>query len=220
MASAMNTHYEVLGVAEDATLADIKAAYRAGALVHHPNKGGTNAGFKRLGAAYDVLRDQEQRRDYDLALAASRVHASKTSKKSKTSGASSKGAGGAGGGHNNSRGAGGGANAPKCSKDVTLTREQKELIQNLKNAIDLHSDVSFDGLEGPIAAIMAEKRSGRDLTGCREFIEAVKMYKRAHVDDVFQQQKNDFIRTHGLRKAARRSRKARKSRKNRRTQRR
>jgi curved DNA-binding protein CbpA len=220
MASATNTrtHYEVLGVKEGATEAEIKAAYKAGALVHHPNKGGSNAGFKRLGAAYDVLKDQEQRRDYDLALVASRVHASRTSKKSKTSGASSKG--GAGGGHNNSRGAGGGANAPKCSKDDTLTREQKELIKNLKNATDLHSDESFDGLEEPIAAIMAEKRSGRDLTGCREFIKAVKMYKRANVDGAFQQQKNDFIRTHGLRKAARRSRKARKSRKNRRTQRR
>lgn len=219
MASATNTrtHYEVLGVAENATEDEIKKAYRAGALVHHPNKGGSTAVFKRLGAAYAVLKDQEQRRDYDLALVASRVHASRTSKKSKTNGASSKG--GAGGGHNNSR-AGGGANAPKCSKDDTLTREQKELIKNLKNATDLHSDESFDGLEGPIAAIIAEKRSGRDLTVCREFIKAVKMYKRANVDGAFQQQKNDFIRTHGLRKAARRSRKARKSRKNRRTQRR
>jgi curved DNA-binding protein CbpA len=212
MASAMGTHYEVLGIAEDATEAQIKAAYKAGALVHHPNKGGSNANFKRLGAAYDVLRNSEQRRDYDLALVASRV----PSKKSKTSG-SSKGASGAGGGHNNSRG---GANAPKCSKDATLTAEQRELIQNLKNAVDLHSDENFDALEAPIAAIMAEKRSGRDLTGCREFIKAVKMYKRARVDYVFQQQKNNFIRTHGLRKAERRSRKARKSSKNRRTQRR
>jgi curved DNA-binding protein CbpA len=209
----MGTHYEVLGIAEDATEAQIKAAYKAGALVHHPNKGGSNANFKRLGAAYDVLRNSEQRRDYDLALVASRVH----SKKSKTSG-SSKGASGAGGGHNNSRGAG--SNAPKCSKDATLTAEQRELIQNLKEAVDLHSDESFDNLEAPIAAIMAEKRSGRDLTGCREFIKAVKIYKRSDVDYVFQQQKNNFIRTHGLRKAERRSRKARKSRKNRRTQRR
>jgi curved DNA-binding protein CbpA len=131
MASAMGTHYEVLGIAEDATEAQIKAAYKAGALVHHPNKGGSNANFKRLGAAYDVLRNSEQRRDYDLALVASRV----PSKKSKTSG-SSKGASGAGGGHNNSRG---GANAPKCSKDATLTAEQRELIQNLKDAVDLHS---------------------------------------------------------------------------------
>ena len=220
----METHYEVLNIPEDAKEEQIKAAYRARALVHHPNKGGLNADFKRLGAAYDVLKNPELRRDYDLALKASRVHSKNSGGAgggaggSKTPKTSKKSKGGAGGGHNNSRGgAGGGAKAPKCSKDTTLTDDQRELIQNLKNAVDLHSDENFDALERPIAAIMALKLSGRDLTGCREFINAVKTYKRS---DVFQQQKNNFIRTHGLRKAERRSRKARKSRKNRRTQRR
>lgn len=49
----------VLGVHQDATVQEIRNAYRALAQVHHPDRGGTDADFKRLRAAYDqALKDR------------------------------------------------------------------------------------------------------------------------------------------------------------------
>ena len=59
-------HYKTLGVAKDATPENIKKAYRAKALEHHPNKGGNAEIFKRMGAAYEVLGDPAARAEYDL----------------------------------------------------------------------------------------------------------------------------------------------------------
>lgn len=61
--------YTTLGVAKDATDADIKKAYRKLARKWHPdhNQGDTAAEetFKSIGEAYDVLSDPEQRQQYD-----------------------------------------------------------------------------------------------------------------------------------------------------------
>jgi hypothetical protein len=44
--------YEVLGVKSDATRADIRNAFRALSLVHHPDRGGRDEDFKRINEAF------------------------------------------------------------------------------------------------------------------------------------------------------------------------
>ncbi len=62
-------HYETLGVARDATDEEIKRAYKKLARTHHPdlNPGdnGSEAKFKEIGAAYEVLSDPDRRSRYD-----------------------------------------------------------------------------------------------------------------------------------------------------------
>lgn len=61
-------YYAALGVARDATADDIKAAYRKLARAHHPdlNKAkGSEARFKEISEAYEVLKDPEKRAAYD-----------------------------------------------------------------------------------------------------------------------------------------------------------
>ncbi len=61
----MTTHYETLGVAENASPEDIKKAYRRLASKHHPDKGGDNAQFQNIQVAYDTLSDPQRRQQYD-----------------------------------------------------------------------------------------------------------------------------------------------------------
>lgn len=65
----MADHYETLGVARNATDAELKRAYRKLARKHHPD---TNPGdpeaearFKKVNAAYEVLSDADRRSMYD-----------------------------------------------------------------------------------------------------------------------------------------------------------
>ena len=65
----MADHYEVLGVARDASADEIKKAYRRLARQLHPdvNPGGDAAErFKDVTHAYDVLSDPRQRQEYDF----------------------------------------------------------------------------------------------------------------------------------------------------------
>lgn len=60
--------YEVLGVPADADGKTIKKAYRTLAVKAHPDQGGDADAFARVGRAYEVLKDEEMREDYDSFL--------------------------------------------------------------------------------------------------------------------------------------------------------
>ena len=63
------THYEVLGVPEDASDDDIKKAYRKQAMKHHPDRNAqspeSEAAFKAVSEAYETLSDASKRAAYD-----------------------------------------------------------------------------------------------------------------------------------------------------------
>lgn len=62
-------YYDVLGVSRNASIDEIKKAYRKLALKYHPdrNKGdkGTEEKFKGINEAYEILSDPEKRKQYD-----------------------------------------------------------------------------------------------------------------------------------------------------------
>jgi curved DNA-binding protein CbpA len=59
--------YKILGVTSTASADDIKKSYRKMALKHHPDRAtGDHALFSRISNAYEILSDDEQRRNYDL----------------------------------------------------------------------------------------------------------------------------------------------------------
>ena len=57
--------YADLGVAADASPAEIRRAYKSEARRRHPDAGGSAESFARLGQAYSVLSDQRKRQAYD-----------------------------------------------------------------------------------------------------------------------------------------------------------
>ncbi|KAF8069581.1 DJA6 [Scenedesmus sp. PABB004] len=64
-----STLYAVLGVASTASGAEIKAAWRRLARLHHPDAGGQAAAFLRCRLAYELLSDGAARREYDALRA-------------------------------------------------------------------------------------------------------------------------------------------------------
>ena len=64
----MTDHYAALGLASDATLADIKKAFRQKASSYHPDRNTSAeapARFRAVQAAYAVLSDDAKRQAYD-----------------------------------------------------------------------------------------------------------------------------------------------------------
>jgi DnaJ-class molecular chaperone len=60
------THYQTLGVAENASSEEIKKAYRKLASQHHPDKGGDTQRFQEIQTAYDVISNPTKRQQYDV----------------------------------------------------------------------------------------------------------------------------------------------------------
>jgi molecular chaperone DnaJ len=60
-------YYAALGVAKDASAAEIKKAYRRLARDLHPDTGGNEERFKEVSEAYAILSDPQKRAEYDEA---------------------------------------------------------------------------------------------------------------------------------------------------------
>lgn len=64
----MKDHYAILGVTANATLAEIKTAYRKMASQLHPDKNSSSdapAKFRKVQEAYETLSEVDKRRVYD-----------------------------------------------------------------------------------------------------------------------------------------------------------
>ncbi|MDP3901213.1 MAG: molecular chaperone DnaJ [bacterium] len=61
----MKDYYKILGVNRDASVDEIKKAYRQLAHQHHPDKGGDEKAFQEVSEAYQVLSDTDKRAQYD-----------------------------------------------------------------------------------------------------------------------------------------------------------
>ena len=72
----MSEFYSLLGVARDASEAEIKKAYRKLAMDYHPDRNvspDAEAKFKEMAEAYEVLRDPQKRAGATVAEAACRI---------------------------------------------------------------------------------------------------------------------------------------------------
>lgn len=58
------TPYQVLGLTPDASLADIKAAYRQRMMACHPDKGGSDEEAKLVNKAYEALTKRQTWQDW------------------------------------------------------------------------------------------------------------------------------------------------------------
>ena len=60
------TLYKELNIEQNASDSDIKKAFHKLAIKQHPDKGGNAEQFKKINNAYNILKDPEKRKIYDL----------------------------------------------------------------------------------------------------------------------------------------------------------
>jgi curved DNA-binding protein len=61
----MKNYYDILGVNEKATSAEITRAFKELAKQHHPDRGGDKDRFQEISEAHDTLKNSQKRHDYD-----------------------------------------------------------------------------------------------------------------------------------------------------------
>jgi len=61
----MKNYYDILGVDEKATSAEITKAFKDLAKQHHPDRGGDKDRFQEISEAHDTLKNSQKRHDYD-----------------------------------------------------------------------------------------------------------------------------------------------------------
>jgi curved DNA-binding protein len=61
----MKNYYDILGVDEKATSAEITKAFKNLAKQHHPDRGGDKDKFQEINEAHDTLKSSQKRHDYD-----------------------------------------------------------------------------------------------------------------------------------------------------------
>ncbi|HYO64158.1 MAG TPA: DnaJ domain-containing protein [Pyrinomonadaceae bacterium] len=91
------THYQVLGITQQAAPAEIKRAYYALAKRFHPDRfrrdlgeperARVDAAFAKISQAYEVLKDPAQRASYDLKVEAARTAAARAPTRASSAGA-------------------------------------------------------------------------------------------------------------------------------------
>ena len=61
----MKNYYDVLGVNEQSTSAEITKAFKDLAKKYHPDRGGDKDKFQEINEAHDTLKNSQKRHDYD-----------------------------------------------------------------------------------------------------------------------------------------------------------
>jgi DnaJ family protein A protein 2 len=61
----MKNYYDILGVSKDASKDEIKKVFRKLAMENHPDKGGSKEKFQEIQEAYEILGNEDKRRDFD-----------------------------------------------------------------------------------------------------------------------------------------------------------
>lgn len=59
-------YYNILGVDKTASKDEIKKAFRKMSLKHHPDRGGDAEQFKKINEAYQILGDNDKRKQYEM----------------------------------------------------------------------------------------------------------------------------------------------------------
>ena len=58
-------YYDTLGVSRNASESEIRKAYKAKSMKHHPDRGGNEDEFKKINEAYSTLKDPKKKQMYD-----------------------------------------------------------------------------------------------------------------------------------------------------------
>lgn len=61
----MKNYYDILGIDEDADKSKIHSAFKNLAKQHHPDRGGDAEKFKEINEAYDTLKNDNKKQEYD-----------------------------------------------------------------------------------------------------------------------------------------------------------